>query len=122
MSTKTEFSKYKDIFKKLVHPAGMVNFNEYNALQQINNNIATVNTSSLVRTISGTVNVNSSIYVTGTNTKFNIASSRGILTVGNTISINSETRVVVAITSNTSLKVNSAFTYTSNGETLKIIS
>jgi hypothetical protein len=59
-------------------------------------------------TIAGTVNVgNGRIVVTGTNTKFNLALSRGALTVGSRVAVNGEIRTVNSVVSNTSLLVSS---------------
>ena len=55
-------------------------------------------------TISGTVNVgNGRIVVTGSNTKYNIANTKGILTAGLSIAVNGEIRKINTIVSNTSL-------------------
>jgi hypothetical protein len=59
-------------------------------------------------TLAGTVNVgNGRIVVSGTNTKFNLAISRGALTVGSRIAVNGEIRTVNSVVSNTSLLVSS---------------
>ena len=77
---------------------------------------------STVRTLSGLVNVaNASIYVTGSNTRFNVANSLGIMTIGSYIAVNSEIRVVSSIISNTNLAVTSAFTITANNEQLAVL-
>jgi hypothetical protein len=75
-----------------------------------------------IRTLSGTVNIaNASIYVTGTNTKFNVANTNGIITVGAYIAVNNEIRVIDSIISNTNLAVTSAFTITANNEALVVM-
>jgi ABC-type molybdenum transport system ATPase subunit/photorepair protein PhrA len=81
----------------------------------------TVTVPKTIRTISGTVNVNSSIFVVGTGTKFNIANNLGLLTVGSYIAINSETRIVDSIVSNTQLTVSVPFTITANNQELVVI-
>ena len=55
-------------------------------------------------TISGTVDVgNGRIVVVGSNTKYNIANTKGILTAGLSIAVNGEIRKINTIVSNTSL-------------------
>ena len=120
LSSKVEFSKFKDLFKNLIHPAGFKQYADFKIDETVEaNNISTISYSSNV--ISGTVNVNSSIYVTGTNTLFNIANTNNIITIGTQIAVNSEIRYINAIYSNGTMTVNSAFTITSNGETLVIV-
>ncbi len=59
-------------------------------------------------TVAGTVNVgNGRITVTGTNTKFNLATSRGAFTTGSRVAVNGEIRTVNSVVSNTSLLVSS---------------
>ena len=118
LSSRTEFSKYRDIFKNLVHPAGHILHTEYEIHRFIETDRESVQNSEVEITLSGTVNVNSSIYVIGTGTKF----TNGIIETGNTIAINSETRIVDTIISDTELTVTSAFTITTNNETLLITS
>jgi hypothetical protein len=120
LSSKVEFNKYKDIFRRLVHPSGFISHNEFIVDVPINNPKGTFNKVGNITTLTGTVNVNSSIYVTGTNTKFNIANTRGILTVGANVAINSQVRTVNSIISNTEFTVSSAFSITSNDEILVI--
>ena len=120
-SSLTEFTKYKTILKELLHPAGFVNYADLNKNSAITSNVIYINTST-ANSISGTVNVtNGSIYVTGLNTKFNIANTRGTLTVGTSIAVNGELRVVNSIISNTNISVSSAFTTNSSSETLIIV-
>jgi hypothetical protein len=126
LSSSVEFNKFKEIFKNLIHPAGFVQYAEYKIDETIPaNNISTVtlsiDTANTV-TISGTVSVTTSnIYVTGTNTRFNIANTNSILTLGSQIAINSEIRTVNSIHSNGTLTVSSAFTQNANGQTLVIL-
>ena len=91
------------------------NINEVVAANNVSRSNITV-----ANTISGTVNVNSSIYITGTNTKFNVVNNK-VITIGSTIAVNSEIRYINAIYSNGTMTVNSAFTITSNDETLVIV-
>jgi hypothetical protein len=72
--------------------------------------------------LSGKVNIaNSSIYVTGDGTKFNVANSLGIITIGSYIAVNSEIRIVDSIISNTNLAVTSAFTITANLQDIVVV-
>jgi len=121
LSSKVEFDKFKDTFKNLVHPAGFVDYAEFRIDETIAANTVTMATINVANTLAGTVNVNSSIYVVGTNTKFNIAVTRGIMSVGSNIAVNSQIRTISSIISNTELRVSSAFTLTSNAETLVIV-
>ena len=120
LSSSVEFSKFKEVFKNLIHPAGFVDYAEYKINETIDTTIDKT-ALNVANTIAGTVNVNNSIYITGTNTKFNVSNSLGILTIGSQIAVNSQIRYVNAIYSNTVATVNSAFTITSNGETLVIV-
>jgi hypothetical protein len=129
LSSEVEFSKYKTIFKQLMHPAGFKEYAEYKQFKVLQKETASVENVTIssgqivdsISTLSGTVNVSSSIYVTGTNTKFNVAESLGILTIGSSIAINSEIRTVSSVISNTNLSVTSAFTITSNNEEIVVI-
>lgn len=114
-----EFSKYKTILKGLVHPAGYKNYAEFNLTKSVETQIETSlsNTSS----ISGTVNVANTIFVTGTNTKFNIANGNTITTGVTQISVNNEIRTIQSIISNSNISVTSAFTQVATGQTIIII-
>lgn len=120
-SSAISFTKYKDILKQLLHPAGFINF----AVLDLNRKAQTDQTGVISyssNTISGTISTNSgSIFITGNNTKFNIANTRGILTLGSNIAVNGVIRTVNSIISNTNLSVSSAFTTNSNGQTLIIL-
>jgi hypothetical protein len=119
-SVATEFSKYVNILKELLHPAGFKNYAEYPLSRPMDLNL-TVG-SSVTETISGIVSTNAnSIVVTGTSTKFNVANSLGIISIGTQIAINNEIRTINAIVSNTSLTVSSAFTTNTSAQTLIII-
>jgi len=124
-SSETEFAKYKQVFKELLHPAG---FKAYAQLVKTNtitlngDPVATNVDPNTIRSVSGTVNVgNTSIYVTGTGTLFNIANSLGIISVGAYIAVNSQIRVISSIISNTNLAVTSAFTITANNEEMVVM-
>lgn len=125
LSSATEFSKYKKVFKDLLHPAGFRAFAELDRLDELTPTPVTSQTlvtAPTIKTISGRVNIsNASIFVTGTNTKFNVANSLGILTVGSNIAVNSEIFVVASIISNTNLSVANASTITANNEELFIM-
>ena len=125
LSSTTEFAKYKKAFKDLLHPVGFRAYSELTITNEIKTTPATLETNAsplTIKTISGRVNfANASIYVTGTNTKFNIANTIGIMTVGSYIAVNSQIRVVSSIISNTNLAVTSAFTITANNEELLVM-
>ena len=123
-SSVTEFSKYKQILKNLLHPAGFINYADFNRESNIlvgDSNIST----NIAVTLSGTVNLNSSIYVIGTGTKFNIANGNTIsIGTGNprsNISVNGEIRLISNIISNTVLRVSSAFSNTVNSQTIIVV-
>lgn len=106
-SSRTEFSKYKTMLKQLLHPVGMVNYAFYNKENVVELTDVAVQ-DILSNTISGTVNVgNGRIVVAGNNTKFNIANTRGILSLGSAIAVNGELRTINTIISNTSLLTSS---------------
>jgi hypothetical protein len=120
-SSETEFAKYKSVLKNLLHPAGMINYADLNKTSSFNANTINVSTIS-GNTISGTVNVaNASIFVIGTNTKFNVSNTLGILTVGSNIAIDGIIRTVNNIISNTNISVSSAFTSNANAQTVIIL-
>ena len=125
LSSATEFSKYKKVFKDLLHPAGFEVYAELTRLDELEATPATLETlvaPTTIKTLSGLVNiVNTSIYVTGSNTKFNVANSLGIISIGSYIAVNSQIRVVSSIISNTNLEVTSAFTITANNEELLVV-
>lgn len=125
LSSSTEFAKYKKIFNELLHPSGFKAYAELQKLDVLDTNVLTLNTITApknIKSISGRVNVaNASIYVTGQGTKFNVANSLGIITVGSYIAVNSEIRVVSNIISNTNIAVTGAFTITANNEELVVV-
>jgi hypothetical protein len=121
LSSSVEFGKFKDTFKNLIHPAGFVDYAEYNIINTVDANTVTTDIINVSNTIAGTVDINSSIYVVGTNTKFNVAATRGIMSVGSNIAVNSQIRTISSIISNTELRVSSAFTQSANAETLLIV-
>ena len=76
----------------------------------------------VVDTISGLVNVNSSIHITGINTKFFAAQSLGIISIGTKVAVNTEIRFISSILSNTSILVSPAFSQTANLQEMVILS
>ena len=116
ISSRTEFSKYKRMLKELLHPVGMVNYAFYNTESVVELTDVAVETrdnrqEEQYLTISGTVNVgNSCIVVAGQNTKFNVANTIGIITVGAYIAVNGEQRRINSIVSNTQLLTSSNLT------------
>ena len=117
----TEFARYKRILFDLLHPAGFVNYADLNKniFVEVPQSVTQIDTSN---TISGLVSItNTSIFVTGIGTRFNVANSLGILTIGTNIVVNNEIKVVDSIISNTNLSVTSAFTSTANNKELIIV-
>jgi hypothetical protein len=103
ISSQVEFSKYKSMLKQLLHPVGLVNYSLYNKQNIIELNDVAVETVK-VNSISGTVNVgNGRALVVGTNTKFNVANTLGILSLGSMIAVNGEMRKINTIVSNTQI-------------------
>ncbi len=120
-SSLTEFSRYKDVLRQLLHPSGFVNYADLNK-----NLLTTKKDIDVSRTIdnqiSGTVSVsNGSIYVNGVNTKFNIANSLATITIGSNVAVNGELRIVNGIISNTNISVSSAWTTNASAQTLIIM-
>lgn len=113
ISSQVEFYRYKQILKELLHPVGFVNYSEFNKLNTIDLTDVSVNTINVATdgqflSLAGKVNVgNGRITVTGTNTKFNLAVSRGVVTSGSQIAVNGEIRTINSVVSNTSLLVSS---------------
>jgi hypothetical protein len=119
-SSLTEFNKYKQILNGLLHPSGFVNYADLNKQAEANVTISVDETTS--NTISGLVNVfTGTIFVTGTGTRFNIANTNGIITIGSNVAVNGQIRTISSIISNTNLAVSSAFTTTANDQTLIIL-
>ena len=119
-SVATEFSRYKDVVKGLLHPAGYKNYAEYPITKTLDVE-PTIN-SSKSTTVSGRVEiVNGSITITGTDTRFNTANTLGILTIGTQIVVNNEIRTVNAIANDTSLTVSTAFTSDASSQTIILL-
>jgi len=122
LSSSVEFRKFKEIFKNLVHPAGFIQYAEYKIDETIAANNLTTSTITPAKTISGVVNVNNSIFITGINTKFLSAQSLDIISVGTSVAVNTEIRYINSIVSDTSLTVNPAFSQTANLQEMVIFS
>jgi hypothetical protein len=119
-SSLTDFKKYKNILKQLMHPAGFVNYADVN--KQFDSNVTITTVETTTNTISGNVSVTSgSIFIAGSGTRFNVANSRGILTLGSNVAVNGEIRTVNSIISNSNVSVSSAFTYSASDQTLIIL-
>jgi hypothetical protein len=119
-SSLTDFKKYKNILKQLMHPAGFVNYADVN--KQFDSNVTIITVETTTNTISGNVSVTgNSIFISGSGTRFNVANSRGILTLGSNVAVNGEIRTVNSIISNSNISVSSAFTYSANDQTLIIL-
>ena len=104
ISSQVEFSKYKTLLKRLIHPVGLVNYAVFNKEHVVELDDVAVEQTILEKTISGTVNVgNGRVVVTGSNTKFNVANLNGILSIGSSIAVSGEMRKISAILSNTQL-------------------
>ena len=119
-SSLTEFARYKQVLKELMHPSGFVNYADLNKQSSTNTSVTVQD--AISNTISGTVDVTSgSPFILGTGTRFVLANSRGILTVGSNVAVNGEIRTIDTIISNTNVSVTSAFTYSANDQTLIIL-
>lgn len=103
VSSQIEFSKYKALLKQLLHPVGLVNYaflNKQNIIELTDVLVEAVKET----TISGRANVgNGRAIVVGDNTKFNIANTLSILSIGSLISVNGEVRKINSIVSNTQI-------------------
>jgi hypothetical protein len=116
------FTKYKNILKELLHPAGFVNYAIFDLLKDAKAKETNVSYVDKGTTISGFVSTtNNSIYITGTNTRFNIANTLSIFTIGSNVAVNNQIRTISSIISNTNLSVTSAFTMNSNTQQLTIL-
>ena len=120
-SSLTEFSRYKEVLRQLLHPAGMINYADLN--KEVTSNADNVITTTIKTTdVSGLIDVtNGSVFVTGTNTRFNVANTNGIITIGSNVAVNGEIRTIDSIISNTNLSVSIAFTTNSSAQTLIVV-
>jgi hypothetical protein len=127
-SSKVEFRKYKQILKDLLHPAGLINYSRYQIENTANvSNLGTIRINP-TKVISGRVNIGQgSIYLSGINTKFEDAYTKGYIALGDAISVNGTIYIVESIISNTNVEVSQIttnvpgvtiatvpFTYTAN--------
>ena len=123
LSCQVEFAKYKDMVKNLLHPAGFEFFGEYAKLDVIDTGGSVGANLVVDATVAGRVNVgNGSTIVYGSGTKFNVANSKYLISVGAEIAINNEIRVVDSIVDNTTITVSTAFTQNANDQYITIIS
>jgi hypothetical protein len=119
-SSLTEFAKYKQVLRELLHPAGFVNYADLNKQSSANTTVTIQDEVS--NTISGIVDVTSgSPFIIGTGTRFVLANNRGILTIGSNVAVNGEIRTINTINSNANVSVTSSFTHSANGQTLIIL-
>lgn len=134
-SSKVEFRKYKQILKDLLHPAGLINYARYEIEKTANvSNFGSVRLNPQ-KTISGRVNVGQgSIYLSGINTKFEDAYSKGYIALGDAISVNGTIYIIESINSNTNVEVSQItsnvsgvniatvpFTYTANLQSFSVL-
>jgi hypothetical protein len=122
LSSRVEFSKYKNIVKELLNPSGSVNYAVYKIIEKINVPVSINIESNLTKQIAGTVNVASNGYfVTGTNTQFMIASQIGLINPGTYIKVNGEIKIANSIINNTAITVSDEFNYSANNQLLTIM-
>ncbi len=121
LSSSVEFSKFKDVFKDLIHPAGFIDYAEYKINETIDTTIDKT-ALNVANTIAGTVNVNNSIYITGINTNFVLAQTLGIISVGTKVAVNTEIGYISEIVSSTSIIVGSPFSQIANLQEMIILS
>jgi hypothetical protein len=123
ISSKVEFSKYKNIVKELLNPSGSINYAIYNIIDTVDLPITINIESDLTKQIVGTVNVAAnSGFVTGyQNTQFIIAENIDLLVPGTYIKVNGEIRIANSIINNTSISVSEAFSYSANNQLVTIM-
>jgi hypothetical protein len=123
ISSKVEFSKYKNIVKELLNPSGSINYAIYNIIDTVDLPITINIESDLTKQIVGTVNVaaNSQIVTGYQNTQFVIAENINLLTPGTYIKVNGEIRIANSIINNTSISVSEAFSYSANNQLVTIM-
>jgi hypothetical protein len=122
ISSKVEFSKYKNIIKDLLNPSGAVNYAIYKIIETINVPVSINIESELTRQVSGTVNVAANSYfVIGTNTNFVVANTTILMPPGTNIKVNGEIRIANSIINNTSITVSEPFTYSANDQLITIV-
>jgi hypothetical protein len=123
ISSKVEFSKYKNIVKDLLNPSGAVNYAIYKIIETINVPVTINIESELTKQVAGTVNVAANSYfITGyQNTKFVVANNTLLLPPGTNIKVNGEIRIVNSIINNTSITVSESFNHSANGQLITIV-
>lgn len=108
ISSQIEFTKYKTLLKRLLHPVGLINYAVLDKQTVVELTDVAVQDTIVERTISGTVNVgNGMVTVTGVGTRFNVANARGILSVGSSIAVNGELKKISSIVNDTKLIISS---------------
>lgn len=110
VSTQIEFAKYKDVIKKLLHPAGFQEHGEWAALDVINsprNYVdAEVTNPAGVSEFTGRANaVSNTATVIGIGTDFLAGQNNGTITEGTVISVNNEIVIVSNIISSNTITV-----------------
>lgn len=119
INSKVEFGKYKSLFKNLIHPAGFIDYARYLISKNIESQSTLNVRSSLIKTVSGTVNISSnSNTIIGINSNFTTAQTLGIIQTGNTIAIGNSTAQILSINSSNLIIVTNVTTYTSNSNTI----
>jgi len=119
-SSLTQFARYKQVLRELMHPSGFVNYADLNKQSSANTSVTVQDDVS--NTISGIVDVTAgSPFIIGTGTRFVLANNKGILTVGSNVAVNGEIRTIGTINSNTNVSVTTAFTHSANDQTLIIL-
>jgi hypothetical protein len=123
ISSKIEFSRYKELFKQLIHPAGFKQFAKF----EIENNLQYSNVkkpdfTSTIRQVAGTVSTTNNLYeLSGVNTYFEVANTIDLLTEGTYILVNSEIRIVNSIINNTTITVSDPFEFSLNNELITLV-
>ena len=123
ISSKVEFSRYKNVVKELLNPSGSINYAVYKIIDTIDLPISINIESDLTRQVTGTVNVSSNSYfVSGyQNTQFVVANTTNILMPGTYIKVNGEIRIANSIINNTSITVSEPFNYSANDQLITIL-
>lgn len=105
INSQTSFNRYKSLLKNLIHPAGLINYAKYKINEITGSSILALGNDTLTFAVAGTVNINSSSYIIGTNTYFEVANTLGIISKGTEIAINNEVRTINNILSNTVITI-----------------
>ena len=115
--SKIEFSRYKNIFKSILHPAGFQHYGDWYKLSTFDEkSIQTVGETT--NTFSGLVSVqNNSPYITGIGTDF---TASVIYLPGTKISVNDEEKTVVSVIDSSNIEVDSVFTANASNQELML--